>query len=120
LHLFRLEKYENYKPTELSGGQQQKLGVCRALITNPWIVLADEPTGNLDTVSAADLMYLFKFMNDDSKRTIIMVTHNPEYEKFATKIIYMEDGSVKRVDVKKKLKHTEESLKDILNVGEAK
>lgn len=101
LNLFRLEEFEGNVPTELSGGQQQRVSVARSLITNPWIVIADEPTGNLDTVAAADLMYAFQFLNNESKRTVIMVTHNPEYEKYATKIIKMEDGKIKSTNVKK-------------------
>lgn len=101
LNLFRLDEFEKNMPTELSGGQQQRVSVTRALITNPWILVADEPTGNLDTTSAADLMYAFQFLNNESKRTIIMVTHNPDYEKYATRVVKMEDGKVVSVKVKK-------------------
>jgi putative ABC transport system ATP-binding protein len=97
LYLFKFEKFEKYYPMELSGGQQQKLSMCRALIANPWIVMADEPTGNLDTVTAEDLMYDLKVLNSESKRTIIMVTHNPEYERYATKLVRMEDGLIKSI-----------------------
>lgn len=97
LYLFKFEKYEKYYPMELSGGQQQKLSMCRALIANPWIVMADEPTGNLDTVNAEDLMYDLKVLNSESKRTIIMVTHNPDYERYATKLVRMEDGLIKNI-----------------------
>lgn len=97
LYLFKFEKFEKYHPMELSGGQQQRLSMCRALVTNPWIVMADEPTGNLDTVSAEDLMYDLKVLNVESKRTMIMVTHNPAYERYATKLVQMEDGLIKSV-----------------------
>lgn len=103
LSLFRLDEFEKNTPTELSGGQQQRVTVTRALITNPWIIVADEPTGNLDSTSAADLMYVMQFLNNESKRTIIMVTHNDSYDKYATKIIRMEDGRIKSVDVKKRV-----------------
>lgn len=103
LNLFRLEEFGRNTPTELSGGQQQRVSVVRALISNPWIVIADEPTGNLDTISADDLMYVFQYLNNELKRTIIMVTHNPNYEKYATKIIKMEDGRIKNVEVKKRV-----------------
>jgi len=102
LYLFKFEKFEKYYPMELSGGQQQKLSMCRALVTNPWIVMADEPTGNLDTVSSEDLMYDLKVLNVESKRTVVMVTHNPEYERYATKLIYMEDGLIKNIKQKSK------------------
>lgn len=120
LNLFRLDEFEKNTPTELSGGQQQRVSVVRALVTNPWIVIADEPTGNLDTTSAADLMYVFQFLNSESKRTVIMVTHNPDYEKYATKIIKMEDGKIKNIIVKKRVVIDEASDEvDILpNEGE--
>jgi ABC-type lipoprotein export system ATPase subunit len=114
MNLFRLEEFEKNMPTELSGGQQQRVSVTRALITNPWIIVADEPTGNLDSVSAADLMYAFQFLNNESKRTIIMVSHNNAYEKYATKIVSMEDGKIKSVEVKKKV-HVDEA-KDIPDI----
>lgn len=115
LNLFRLDEFEKNTPTELSGGQQQRVSVVRALISNPWIVVADEPTGNLDTTSAADLMYVFQFLNNESKRTVIMVTHNPEYEKYASKVVTMEDGKIKKIEVRKKVVIDEETdEKDIL------
>lgn len=103
LNLFRLEEFEDNMPSELSGGQQQRVSVTRALITNPWIIITDEPTGNLDSTSANDLMYVLQFLNNESKRTIVMVTHNNDYEKYATKIVRMEDGKIKSVDTKKKV-----------------
>ncbi len=102
LYLFKFDSFAKYYPMELSGGQQQKLSMCRALISNPWIIMADEPTGNLDTVTAEDLMYDLKVLNSESKRTIVMVTHNPEYERYATKIVYMEDGNIKKIVQKEK------------------
>ena len=115
LQLFRLEEFARNIPTELSGGQQQRVSVTRALITNPAVLIADEPTGNLDTVSAADLMYVLQFLNTESKRTVIMVTHNPDYEKYATKVVRMEDGKIKKVDVKKEIHiDVSEKLPDIL------
>ncbi|MCL5094311.1 MAG: ABC transporter ATP-binding protein [Patescibacteria group bacterium] len=97
LTLFNLDKFSKNRPTELSGGQQQKVATVRALISNPEIILADEPTGNLDKISSDDLMYVFKSLNEEFKRTIVMVTHNPEYEKFASKLVFMEDGKIKEV-----------------------
>lgn len=115
LGLFRLEEFTKNIPTELSGGQQQRVSVTRALVTNPSVLIADEPTGNLDTTSAADLMYVLQFLNTESKRTIIMVTHNPDYEQYATKIIRMEDGKIKKVEVKKEVKlELTDQLPDII------
>lgn len=103
LYLFKTDKFEKYNPMELSGGEQQKLCVCRALITNPPIILADEPTGNLDSVTAEDLMYDLKLLNGESKKTFVMVTHNPAYERYATKFVYMEDGVIKSVKEKERV-----------------
>lgn len=115
LSIFKLEKFAKYHPNQLSGGQQQRAATCRALALNPWILLADEPTGNLDKNSALELMELFRDLNEKSKRTILLVTHNFEYERFATKVIFMEDGKFVDIINKKKVSHTEaESTKDIL------
>jgi putative ABC transport system ATP-binding protein len=86
-------------PTELSGGQQQRLGMARALVTNPWIILADEPTGNLDSTTADSIMAIFDILNKKYKRTIIMITHNQSYWTLGTRRIEMKDGLILR-DVK--------------------
>jgi putative ABC transport system ATP-binding protein len=118
LDMFGFKGYEKYIPTELSGGQQQKVNMCRALVSSPWILIADEPTGNLDSVSAADVMYIFKYLNDESKRTIIMVSHNPDNEKYATKIIYMKDGRIEKVTDKHKVEVGDnEGTKDLLEMA---
>lgn len=83
----------NYMPTELSSGQQQKISLARALALDPLLIVADEPTGNLDTVSGQDLINLFRKLVDDGK-TIIMVTHDLEYLKYGDKLIHMLDGEV--------------------------
>jgi putative ABC transport system ATP-binding protein len=115
LGLFRLEEFARNVPTELSGGQQQRVSVTRALVMNPVVLVADEPTGNLDTVSAADLMYVLEYLNSESKRTVVMVTHNPDYEKYATKIVRMEDGHIKKVEVKREVSvDLSKGLPDIL------
>lgn len=89
-----LEERRNHLPNELSGGQQQKTSIGRALITNPTIVLADEPTGNLDTKSSDEIMNLLKKSNKDLQETIIMITHNMELAKEADRIIKLEDGKI--------------------------
>ena len=83
-----------FRPAELSGGQQQKVEIARALVNDPKILIADEPTGNLDTNSAAKVMDLFKNLNEKRNLTIIMVTHNMEYVQYASQTIYMRDGKV--------------------------
>lgn len=82
-------------PNELSGGQQQRTSIGRALITRPSLVLADEPTGNLDTKSSGEIMNLLKRSNHELDQTIIMITHNMELAKAADRIIMIEDGKIK-------------------------
>jgi putative ABC transport system ATP-binding protein len=100
-------------PTELSGGQQQRIGIARAIVNNPKIVLADEPVGNLDSVSAENVLSILRELNDVEKKTVIMVTHNPENLYFGDRIIYMKDGIITKEIVnkdkrkKKKTKTTE-------------
>ncbi len=84
-----------YIPSELSAGEQQKIGLARALITDPKIIIADEPTGNLDVKSGQEMMELLSKLKNSGK-TIIMVTHNPEYLKYAERIVFMLDGRIRR------------------------
>lgn len=100
LSMFGLEGYAKYKPTELSGGQQTKVAVCRALIADPLIIMADEPTGNLDTASAVGVMQQFEILNRKYKNTIVMITHNPVYAEYATKVVNMMDGRISHLEVK--------------------
>lgn len=89
-----LEKRRYHLPNELSGGQQQRTSIGRALITRPTIVLADEPTGNLDSKSSDEIVALLKKSNKELKQTIIMITHNLEIAKMADQIIKIEDGKI--------------------------
>lgn len=89
-----LENRKNHLPNELSGGQQQRVSIGRALITNPAIVLADEPTGNLDSKASDEIVSLLKKYNKELKQTIVMITHNMEIAKSADRIIKMEDGHI--------------------------
>ena len=89
-----LEKRRNHLPNELSGGQQQRTSIGRALITNPAIILADEPTGNLDSKSSDEIVEILKKSNRDYKQTIIMITHNLEIAACADRIIKIEDGKI--------------------------
>lgn len=94
LNLLGLEKRKGHLPNELSGGQQQRTSIGRALITHPAIILADEPTGNLDSVSSGEIIDLLKKSNKEYNQTIIMITHNLEIAKCADRIIKIEDGKV--------------------------
>ncbi|MCX6726432.1 MAG: ABC transporter ATP-binding protein [Candidatus Shapirobacteria bacterium] len=93
LTMVGMDKWQDYIPTELSSGQQQKVALGRAVVTNPQIIIADEPTGNLDFKSGQELMELLKKLNNEN-RTIIMVTHDLEYLTFATRSFIMFDGKI--------------------------
>jgi len=94
INLLGLEKRKTHLPNELSGGQQQRTSIGRALITNPSIVLADEPTGNLDSKASDEIVALLKKSNKELKQTIIMITHNLEIARMADRIIKIEDGKI--------------------------
>ena len=94
LKLLGLTSRRNHLPNELSGGQQQRTSIGRALITNPTIILADEPTGNLDSKSSDEIVALLKKSNKELNQTIIMITHNMEIAKEADRIIKIEDGKI--------------------------
>ncbi|MBC8459730.1 MAG: ABC transporter ATP-binding protein, partial [Deltaproteobacteria bacterium] len=83
----------HHMPNQLSGGEQQRVAIARALVNNPAIILADEPTGNLDTSTSADVMTLFQELNRDGM-TIIVVTHDPEIAECAKRIVLMRDGRI--------------------------
>ncbi len=95
LELLGLKERRTHLPNELSGGQQQRTSIGRAMITRPSIILADEPTGNLDTKASNEVMELLRKSNRDYKQTIIMITHNMELAKAADRIIRIEDGKIK-------------------------
>ena len=94
INLLGLESRKNHLPNELSGGQQQRTSIGRALITRPAIILADEPTGNLDSKNSDEIVDLLKKSNKDYKQTIIMITHNMELAEKADRIIKLEDGKI--------------------------
>ena len=89
-----LEKRRKHLPNELSGGQQQRTSIGRAMITNPAIILADEPTGNLDSKSSEEIVELLRKSNRDYDQTIVMITHNMEIANYADRIIKIEDGKI--------------------------
>lgn len=93
LKLVEMNGWKDYRPTELSSGQQQKVALARAMVTNPDILIADEPTGNLDFESGRELMNLLLDLNKEDK-TVIMVTHDLEYLSYATRAIRMLDGRI--------------------------
>ncbi len=94
LSLLKLENKINNKPLELSGGEQQRVALARAVINNPAIILADEPTGNLDTENSRIVLDMFKELNEKMGQTIIMITHNPEAAANCNRVIKMRDGQI--------------------------
>jgi len=95
-----LKERIHYKPNELSGGQQQRVAIARALINDPAVILADEPTGNLDSASAKEIMEIFKSLHNQG-RTIIVVTHDSGIARQAGRAIYLKDGRVDKEEVLK-------------------
>lgn len=94
LKLLRLENKIHHKPLELSGGEQQRVAIARAIINRPAILLADEPTGNLDTENSKIVLDMLRSLNKELGQTIVMITHNPEAAALADRIIEMRDGQV--------------------------
>ena len=87
-----IEHRKNHKPSELSGGEQQRVAVCRALINKPKVIFADEPSGNLDTKKAKDLHELFFKLRDEFNQTFVIVTHNEDLAQMADRSLIMRDG----------------------------
>lgn len=104
LDRFGILPQANKIPTQLSGGQQQRIGIARALINDQPIILADEPIGNLDSKSAENVLEILKDLNEKEEKTIVMVTHNPEYLDYAHRVFYMKDGKIENEVVNKKKK----------------
>lgn len=94
LRLLKLEDKMHHKPLELSGGEQQRVALARAVVNSPAIILADEPTGNLDTENSRIVLDMFKELNQRFKQTIIMITHNPEAAENCNRIVRMRDGMI--------------------------
>ncbi len=94
LNVVGLSHRRKHTPRELSGGQQQRVAIARALITNPEILFADEPTGNLDSKTGLEIMNLLQEINQKSRRTIIMVTHSPDAVKYSSRALIVKDGII--------------------------
>jgi putative ABC transport system ATP-binding protein len=92
--LLGLTERLTHKPSELSGGEQQRVALARAIVSEPKIVLADEPTGNLDTKSSDAVLGLLRELNKDLGQTIVMITHNPDAAAYGNRVLLMRDGQV--------------------------
>ena len=103
-----LSERAGHKPSELSGGEQQRVAIARALVNNPSVMFADEPSGNLDSVTKTELHKLFFSLRDRLGQTIIIVTHDPDLARMCDRTLFMKDG----LFTEESLKNTEESLKD--------
>jgi putative ABC transport system ATP-binding protein len=94
LDLVGLSERRDHKPDQLSGGQQQRVAIARALVTKPQIVLADEPTGNLDSKSGTAILELLRHSCDTLGQTIVMVTHDPKAASYADRVVFLQDGQI--------------------------
>ncbi len=93
-----LKKYIMHKPTQMSGGQQQRVGIARAFMGTPAIIFADEPTGNLDSKTSAEVMQIMLEMVRKNNQTLIIVTHDVEVAQFADKVVYILDGDIEKIE----------------------
>ena len=93
-----LETHVNHKPMQMSGGQQQRVGIARALVSNPEIIFADEPTGNLDSKTSDEVMHMICNIARERNKTLVMVTHDPNMAAFTDKAVHLLDGMVIKVD----------------------
>ena len=102
LKIVGLEKKENNMPNQMSGGQQQRVAIARAIANDPPLILADEPTGNLDTKTSIDVMEFFVKMNEEMGKTIVLVTHEPDIAQYCKRIVKFKDGKIISDEVKRK------------------
>lgn len=98
LDLVNLAKHKKHRPNQMSGGQQQRVGVARALVTDPKIIFADEPTGNLDSHTSEEVMELMQKVVKEQKKTLVMVTHDSHLASYADRIFHIKDGSIIKIE----------------------
>lgn len=112
IRLVGLAKYKKHRPNQMSGGQQQRVGMARALVLNPDIVFADEPTGNLDSVTSEEMMNLMRNVVNKQQKTLVMVTHDNQLASYADRIIHIKDGKIIEIEdnTEKWKSHTETAV----------
>lgn len=110
-----MASYANKMPMMLSGGEQQRIGAARALVNDPLYVIADEPTGNLDTTNGDMIMHMLLNAQSEFRRTIIVVTHNMEYVSLAEHLLHVQDGTLESIESKNVKKVTDKLMSDIKN-----
>lgn len=98
LDLVKLTKHKNHFPNQMSGGQQQRVGVARALVTDPKIIFADEPTGNLDSHTSEDVMQLMQNVVRNQGKTLVMVTHDNHLATYADRVFHIWDGKIIKIE----------------------
>ncbi len=101
LELVNLKKHKKHFPNQMSGGQQQRVGVARALVSDPKIIFADEPTGNLDSHTSEEVMELMRRVVKEQKRTLVMVTHDNHLAAYADRVFHIRDGKILRIEDKR-------------------
>ncbi len=101
LKIVGLEERENHTPNQMSGGQQQRVAIARAIVNDAPVILADEPTGNLDTKTSVEIMEFFVKLNEEGKKTIILVTHEDDIAQYAKRVVRFKDGKIISDEVKK-------------------
>lgn len=94
IKLVGLEKHKKHMPNQMSGGQQQRVAIARAIVNNPPLILADEPTGNLDTKTSIEVMEFFVNLNKSMKKTIVLVTHEPDIAQYCKRVVKFKDGNI--------------------------
>ena len=102
LRIVGLENREDHMPNQMSGGQQQRVAIARAIVNDPPLILADEPTGNLDTKTSIEVMEFFVKLNEQMGKTIVLVTHEPDIAEYCKRVVRFKDGNIISDEVKVK------------------